>query len=121
MVAGLFSGYEADGRGYLYVTAKGENHWEDGTPWWLLKLDPENGRELARLRLPEELSAAHVTVIPPQEDFWKIVERDAVIAIKSGIELAPYMKTDMMTLVPSSWLTETVDSAGHCEKLALLR
>lgn len=108
MVTDLFAGRdESSDQGYLYLVAKGRNRGAEGTPFWLLKLDPESGREIARLSLPIRTSAAHLTIVPDYHNFWTVVERERVVELKSDRGLpAPYMRTGSMTLIPAVWLED---------------
>jgi len=94
--AGLFAW-----QGFLYLLAKGRMDELGETPWWLIKLDPSDGMELARFRLPT--SAAHL-VVTPGRSFWALLERDPVQGI--GPYHAPYLPTNQILLVPGAWLEE---------------
>lgn len=105
LAASLFAGHEG-GEEYLYLLVKDARHYETGTPWWLVKLDPENGEAVARLSLPTSRMAAHLTVIPNSDGFWTLIERRNVIGLRGGSNIVPYMKTASMTLLPSTWLRD---------------
>ena len=84
-------------RDYLYLLAKEEQRRFE-TIWWLVKLDPSNGSEQSRVRLPT--TAAHLTVIPG--DFWSLIEKGPVQGM--GKRHAPRMNTSSMVFLPGQWL-----------------
>lgn len=97
MAAGLY----AHG-GELYLLGKSAAKQlgpTSSTSWWMIGLDPADGRELSRAKLPT--NAAHLTIVPG--DFWALIEKDPVQGI--GKRHAPYMETSSMVLVPSRWIS----------------
>lgn len=84
---------------HLYLLGKEAIDPTGNTDWSLVKLDPDDGSELSRVRLPTE--AAHLTVVPGPE-FWAFVERGQVQGI--GERHAPYMETSSLVLVPTAWI-----------------
>jgi hypothetical protein len=96
MAAGL---YAWDGG--LYLLAKGAAEMDGSTPWWLVQLDPRDGSERARVRLPTD--AAHLTLVPGDEH-WALVEKGPVSGV--GPDFAPYMSISSMVLVPAAWIQE---------------
>lgn len=87
--------------GQLYLLGKKARIESDGrTAWWLVKLDPRDGSELTRVRLPTD--AAHLTVVPGET--WTFVEKGPVEGI--GPRRSPYMETSTMVRVPAAWLEE---------------
>lgn len=105
MAAGLYARGE-----HLYLLGKEAIDAEGDTTWWLIQLDPTDGSELSRLRLPTE--AAHLTVVPGS-DFWALIEKGPVQGI--GERHAPYMDTSSMVLVPTDWI-EDPDSRPEKEE-----
>ena len=94
MAAGLYAWDH-----YLYLLGKEAIGQNRETTWWLVKLDPRDGTELARARLPT--GAAHLTVVPGS-DFWALIEKAPVEGV--GRMHAPFMDHPSMVLVPTSWL-----------------
>lgn len=88
-------------RGSLYLLGRRKVEKEGRAAWWLIKLNPQNGAERFRVRLPTD--AAHLIVVPG--DFWAFIEKQAVQSV--GESEAPYMRTDSMSLVPSAWIEES--------------
>lgn len=91
--------------GHLFVLAK-EASINGETAWWLIRVSPQDGAELARTRLPT--TAAHLTVVPGE--MWALFEKGPVqgLAPFGG----PYMSTTSMVLVPSDWLLATADEVA---------
>ncbi len=88
---------------HLYLLTKQAITRNRETAWWLIKLDPRNGTELERVRLPTK--EAHLAIAPG--DFWALIEKGPVEVI--GKLDAPYRKMDSMVHVPAGWL-ENPDS-----------
>ncbi|MCP4545527.1 MAG: hypothetical protein GY835_03540 [bacterium] len=111
MAAGLYAW-----DGYLYLLAKEAIAQNGETAWWLIKLDPRDGMELSRVRLPT--GAAHLTVVTGE--VWGFIEKGPVQGI--GAMHGPYMKTDSMVLIPAGWLEDPYGgrldarSRTHCVK-----
>ena len=97
-------------RNHLYLL--GRRMVDKGTAsWWLLKLNPRDGTEVSRTRLPT--TAAHLTTIPG--DFWAFIEKQPVQPV--GDFEAPYMRINSMKLVPSEWFEDSFTSGlgiRHC-------
>ena len=83
---------------HLYLLAKGSADRFGHTAWWLLRLDPRDGSEQSRVRLPTQ--ASNLTVVPG--DFWAFLEKGPVEGI--GDRYAPYMETASIVFLPSDWL-----------------
>ena len=83
---------------HLYLLAK-EAAKNSKTAWSLIKLDPLDGSEISRVRLPTD--AFHLTVVPGH-DFWALIEKGKFQGI--GETNAPYMNTSSMSLIPAIWL-----------------
>lgn len=98
-VTGLFAW-----RDLLYVVIKEPKDEQGKTAWSLSQLNPLNGQELARLRLPT--SHAHLTIVPG--DQWALIEKDPVQSV--GEFNAPYMTTTSMVLVPGEWIEDPAHS-----------
>jgi hypothetical protein len=67
--------------------------------WWLIKLDPRDGAELLRTRLPT--SAANLTA-EPETHGWILTERASVEGV--GELHAPYMETLAQVYIPANWM-----------------
>ena len=89
MAAGLFSW---DGR--LYLVAKEAMTAEQDTTWWVIELDPQDGAEISRERLPT--SAAHITLVPGSRSGLALIEKGPVVGV--GDMHWPYMATSSMVL-----------------------
>ena len=88
--------YSANGRLFLLgktAIASGK------TSWLFIEIDPDDGTEKARFRLPT--SAAHLTVIVGESSLV-LLEKGKVELI--GEEFAPFMDVTAMTEIPLSWL-----------------
>ncbi len=83
---------------YIYLLGKESISSSYTTAWWLIKLDPEDGHELSRTKLPT--NAAHLTVVPG--DSWSLIEKSPVEGL--GAVQAPYMETSSIVIVPAKWL-----------------
>lgn len=92
MPVGLFAWRED-----LYLL--GRKLMPDGeTGWWMVRLDPTDGSEINRVRLPSR--AAHLTVAAGET--FSLVEKGPVLGI--GPDHAPYMDTFSAVFVPAAWL-----------------
>ena len=90
---------------YLYLLGKEAIDDNGDTAWWLVKLDPRDGEELGRARLPT--TAGHLTVVPGK-GFWAFVEKAPVEGV--GRFHAPYMDIPAIKLVATAWLENPVNS-----------
>ncbi len=88
--------------GNLYLLAKQAIRRDRETPWWLIRLDPQNGQELSRVRLPT--GAAHLTVVPG--DSWALIEKGPVEGI--GDMYAPFMETSSIVFLKEGWIENPV-------------
>ena len=84
--------------GSLFLVAKRAAAARGETVRWLIRLDPQDGKEMSRVRLPTV--ATHLGVVPG--DFWALIEKGPVQGI--GASHAPYMETSSIVLMPSGWL-----------------
>jgi len=80
----------------LYLLAK-EPMIAGKTAWWLIEVDPDDGQEVSRTRLPS--FAANLTLIPG--DYWAVIEKGAVQGLTK--RHAPFMESDSLVFVPSTW------------------
>ena len=86
--------------GHLFLLGKGTIDDNRYTPWWLVELDPADGSEVARFRLPT--TAAHLIPVPGNSTF-ALIEKAPVEPI--GTLQAPYLETSSMTVFPMAWLS----------------
>lgn len=93
MAAGLYAWNEG-----LYLAAKEAMTADGTTAWWLIRLNPKDGKEMSRVRLPTQ--AARISVITGET--FAIIEKQAVEGV--GQHDAPFMETSSMVLVPAAWL-----------------
>ena len=96
MAAGIFTWEDQ-----LFLLAKKAMDKNGNTAWCLIRIDPADGKELSRTRLPTQ--AAHLTVVPGV--FWALIEKDPVTP--QGQSGSPYMEIRTMTLMPGGWLSDS--------------
>lgn len=108
MAAGLYSH-----NGGLYLLAKEAMAADGSTAWWMIRLDPADGAEMSRVRLPT--AAAHLDVIFGEEHV-ALVQKGPVQGM--GDLHAPYMETRSVVLLPTAWVeTDTgwlPPGGSHC-------
>ena len=111
MAAGLYAW-----NGRLFLAAKEAMNAERETAWWLIELNPSDGEEIARARLPTD--AAHITLVPGET--FAVIEKQPVEGLRGSD--APYMETCSMALVPAAWLEDSrgrqlrIDPACGCSR-----
>jgi hypothetical protein len=100
--SGAVSGLYSDGTG-VYLLARS---LEDGqtTSWWSIRLSPENGAEISRMRLPVSNDAAHLTIVSGKRDFWTIIEKDAAQPMIFDREVLPFLRASRLRQIPSDWI-----------------
>ncbi len=91
MAAGLYAW-----GGKLFLAAKDAIAPSEKTEWWMIELDPSTGSEVRRVLLPT--AAAHVTIVPGDEDF-AVIEKGRVEGL--GRFGAPFMPISSMVLIPA--------------------
>ncbi len=95
MAVGIFAWED-----HLHLLAKKAMDEDGNTDWWLIRIDPADGQELSRTRLPTQ--AAHLTAVPGL--FWAFIEKDPVEPQGQGG--SPRMAIQAMTLMPGKWLSD---------------